>query len=260
MILRFFQNASSLADAAAESAADLIRQAISDRGCCRIVLATGNSQVALLEALTKKPGIDWKKVEAFHLDEYVGMSSSHPASFRKFLTEKVTRKTGIVDFHPVKGDAEDLAGAVRELGRELTSAPVDVAFVGIGENGHIAFNDPPADFETQEPYLVVPLDDRCRRQQVGEGWFGDLSQVPIQAISMSPQQIMKAEEIVCVVPDRRKADAVRMCLQGAISPMAPASILRRHTNVTVYVDADSASLLDPELLSSLRTMGQAIVD
>ena len=249
MQLRIFEDSTTLAQAAAEQAASAMRNAIVERGRSRIVLATGNSQLQFLDALTKMPGIDWKKVEAFHLDEYVGMPITHPASFRRFLLERVIHKTGIVNYHFVEGDAADLTAAIGKVSRELASAPVDVAFVGIGENGHIAFNDPPADFETEEPYLVVELDEPCRRQQVGEGWFAEISQVPTRAISMSPWQTMKAREIVSVVPDKRKAEAVKLCLEGEIRPEAPASILRRHPNVTVYLDKKSSSLLSPAELT-----------
>ena len=245
MIVRLFGDPASLALAAAEQAAAAMRRAIAERDCCRVVLATGNSQLQFLEALTSMEEIDWNKVEAFHLDEYVGLPVTHPASFRKFLLERVIHKTGIKKYHFVEGDAADLQRAIREVSAQLTSAPIDLAFVGIGENGHIAFNDPPADFETEDPYIVVELDEACRRQQVGEGWFADISQVPTQAISMSPQQILKAKEIVAVVPDRRKAQAVTLCLEGEIRPIAPASILRRHPNATIYLDRDSSSLLSP---------------
>jgi glucosamine-6-phosphate deaminase len=245
-----------MAHAAAGQAAASIRKAIAERGRCRVILATGNSQLEFLEYLTTTSGIDWPKIEAFHLDEYVGLTISHPASFRKFLLERVIRKTGIVNYHFVEGDSADVSAAVREVSLQLTSAPIDLAFVGIGENGHIAFNDPPADFETEEPYLVVELDEACRRQQVGEGWFADISQVPGQAISMSPGQIMKAREIIAVVPDLRKAKAVKLCLEGEIRPEAPASILRRHVNATIYLDRDSASLLSNALREGVS--GQAI--
>lgn len=248
-----------MARAAAEQAADSIRKAIADSGRCRLVLATGTSQFEFLEFLTKSDGIDWKKVEAFHLDEYVGMAVTHPASFRKILLERVIHKTGITNYHFIESDAADLLGAVRAVGRELTSAPIDVAFVGIGENGHIAFNDPPADFETKEPYLVVELDEICRRQQVGEGWFADISEVPTRAVSMSPRQIMHAREIVAVVPDQRKAKAVRLCLEGQVRPEAPASILRKHPNTTVFVDQDSSSLLAAEMRRKLQTLGKVTV-
>jgi glucosamine-6-phosphate deaminase len=205
MLVRLFEDSSSLARAAAEQAAGVIRKAIAERDRCRIVLATGTSQFAFLDALTSAPGIDWKKIEAFHLDEYVGIPMTHPASFRKILLDRVIHRCGIATYWFIEGDAADLAAALREAGRELISAPIDAAFVGIGENGHIAFNDPPADFETEEPYLVVELDEACRRQQLGEGWFAKIDDVPRRAISISPRQILKAAEIIAVVPDQRKA-------------------------------------------------------
>src|SRR5215469_294022 len=250
MLLRIFKDSTALAWAAAEQTADSMRRAITDSGRCRVVLATGTSQFEFLHFLTQADGIDWKKVEAFHLDEYVGMAVTHPASFRKILLERVIHKTGITNYHFIESDAVDLSAAVHEVGRQLISAPIDIAFVGIGENGHIAFNDPPADFETKEPYLVVELDEICRRQQVGEGWFADISEVPTRAISMSPRQILKAREIVAVVSDQRKAKAVRLCMEGEVRPEAPASILRQHPDVTIFVDADSASLLSDQLRSS----------
>jgi glucosamine-6-phosphate deaminase len=247
MQLKVFPDKISLSRAAAEQAANAIRRAISERGHARIIAATGAAQFEFLEVLTKASGIDWAKIEGFHLDEYVGLPATHPASFRKFLMDRLVTKTGIVRFHGIEGDAADLSAMVRELSEELASAPIDIAFVGIGENGHIAFNDPPADFATEDPYIIVNLDEPCRRQQVGEGWFSDLSQVPERAVSMSARQILKAREIVAVVPDARKAKAVKACLEGAISPMAPASILRRHANATLYLDKDSSSLLSAGL-------------
>ena len=259
MLLRAFKDSTALARAAAEQAAASIRNAITDSGRCRVVLATGTSQFEFLEFLTKADGIDWKKVEAFHLDEYVGMAVKHPASFRKILLERVIHKTGITNYHFIESDAVDVSAAVRYVGRQLTSAPIDIAFVGIGENGHIAFNDPPADFETEEPYLIVELDDACRRQQVGEGWFADLSEVPTRAISMSPRQIMNAQEIIAVVPDQRKAKAVHQCMEGEVRPEAPASILRQHPNATVFIDEDSSSLLGAEMRRKLQTLGEVTV-
>jgi glucosamine-6-phosphate deaminase len=249
VILRIFEDKVSLSRAAAEQAAAAMRRAIGDRGRSRIVVATGTSQIAFLEELTKAEGIDWKRVEIFHLDEYVGLPITHPASFRKYLRERLIDKTGITQYHLLDGtgDAREVA---RRVGEELTAAPVDLAFAGIGENGHLAFNDPPADFETEEPYLVVDLDEACRRQQVGEGWFGDISEVPRQAISMSVRQILKAKEIISIVPDARKAPAVQRCFEGEISPMAPASILRLHANTTVYLDKASARLLSSPTLAS----------
>jgi len=259
MLLKVFQDSTALARAAAEQAAASIRKAIADRDRCRLILATGRSQFEFLDLLTKADGIDWKKVEAFHLDEYVGMPVTHPASFRKILLERVIQPTGITNYHFIESDAADPSAAVREVGRQLTSAPIDIAFVGIGENGHIAFNDPPADFAINEPYIVVELDELCRLQQVGEGWFVDISDVPTRAISMSPRQIMKAGEIIAVVPDQRKAKAVRLCMEGEVRPEAPASILRRHPHVTVFVDEDSASLLTGELRGKLHALGQVMV-
>jgi glucosamine-6-phosphate deaminase len=165
------------------------------------------------------------------------------------LLEQLIQKTGIVKYHLLDGDG-DAPEVVRRVGKVLDSAPIDIAFLGIGENGHLAFNDPPADFETEDPYLIVNLDEACRRQQVGEAWFADLSQVPTQAISMSVRQILKAKEILAVVPDTRKAPAVKVCFEGEISPMAPASILRTHPNATVYLDKNSAALLNPALRST----------
>jgi len=259
MLLKLFQDSGSLAQAAATDAATAMQAAIRDRGLCRIVVATGASQFPFLEALTKASGIDWSKVEAFHLDEYVGIPITDPGSFRRMLLERLVNKTGISNYHFVEGDAADLPDALRRAGKQLASAPIDVAFVGIGENGHIAFNDPPADFETEDSYIVVELDEACRRQQVGEGWFADLSLVPRRAISMSPRQIMKATQIVAVVPDLRKAQAVRLCMEGDVSPMAPSSILRRHPNATVYLDCDSASLLSPAVRKELEEKSEVIL-
>jgi len=190
----------------------------------------------------------------FHLDEYVGLPITHPASFRKYLLERLIYRTGISQYHLLDGDS-DSGEVVRRVGDALRSALADVAFAGIGENGHLAFNDPPADFQTEDPYLVVNLDEPCRRQQVGEGWFANLSEVPRQAISMSVRQIMKAKEIIAVVPDARKAQAVKLCLEGEISPMAPASILRTHPAATLYLDSESASLLNPATLAALAAAG-----
>ena len=259
MLVKVFQDKVSLSRAAAVQAAAAIRHAIGQRGRARIIAATGASQLEFLDVLIKVSDIDWQKVEGFHLDEYIGLPVTHPASFRKYLMERLVSKTGIGQFHWIEGDAADPAAVIREVSRELASAPIDVAFVGIGENGHIAFNDPPADFTTEDPYLIVNLDEPCRQQQVGEGWFNDISQVPQRAISMSPRQILKATEIVAVVPDRRKAQAVKVCLEGEINPMAPASILRRHANTTVYLDKDSASQLSPALQSVLAKESQVVV-
>ncbi len=256
MLVRLFSDKLSMGRSAADQAATAIRRALGEHNHARIIAATGTSQFEFLDSLTSAPNIDWKKVEAFHLDEYIGLAATHPASFRKILIERLVNPTGINHFHGLPGDAPDPSSVVRQVGEQLASAPIDVAFLGIGENGHIAFNDPPADFTTEDPYLIVNLDQACRRQQVGEGWFADLSQVPTQAISMSARQILKARELVVVVPDKRKAQAVRDCLEGEISPLAPASILRRHPNATVYLDSGSASRLSPAVQSTLAAEGQ----
>jgi len=259
MLLRVFDDKVSLGQAAAEQAATAIRRAIADRGQARIIAATAASQLEFLDALTKAERIDWGKVEAFHLDEYIGLPVTHPGSFRKMLLEQLVRKTGVTKYHLLDGDAPDPIAVVRRVGKDLASAPIDIAFLGIGENGHIAFNDPPADFKTDEPYIIVDLDEACRRQQVGEAWFAEISQVPKQAISMSARQILKAREILAVVPDTRKAQAVKACFEGEISPMAPASILRRHPNATVYLDKNSASLLSPALQNVIKDKSQVVL-
>jgi glucosamine-6-phosphate deaminase len=248
VILKVFNDKILLGQAAAGQAAASIRRAITERNRARIIAATGASQFEFLDALAQVPDIDWPRVEMFHLDEYIGLPLTHPASFRKYLLERLINKTGIGHYHLLDGES-DPAEAIRRVGQALSAAPVDVAFVGIGENGHLAFNDPPADFETQEPYLIVNLDEACRQQQVGEGWFAQLDEVPRQAISMSVRQILKAREIICVVPDARKAQAVKACFAGEISPLAPASILRAHPSVTVYLDRDSSALLDPAIFA-----------
>lgn len=248
-MLKIFNDKKSMSKAAADHAASAIREAISAKGSARIILATGMSQLEFLEHLTREPGIDWSKVEAFHLDEYIGLSEKHPASFRRVLREHIIDKTGIPKFHAINGDGET-GEVIKQLNQEIGSSAIDIAFVGIGENGHLAFNDPPADFKTEEPYIVVNLDDACRLQQAHEGWFTDVSEVPKQAISMSIRQIMKAKEIVAVVPESRKAQAVKICLEGEISPMLPASILRAHPDVTIYLDRNSAALLTAALETS----------
>jgi glucosamine-6-phosphate deaminase len=232
--------------AAAHHATQALQRAITERGAVRMIAATGASQFGFLEALTAAPDIDWARVEMFHLDEYVGISMDHPASFRKYLLERLINKTGIGRYHLL--DCErDPQGAMERVGAELTRAPIDVAFVGIGENAHLAFNDPPADFETDRPYLLVTLDAACRRQQVGEGWFASIDDVPSEAVSMSVRQIVKSREILCIVPDDRKARAVKASVEGEVSPMTPASVLQTHPNTTLYLDGESGALLAPSV-------------
>jgi glucosamine-6-phosphate deaminase len=259
MLLKVFNDRAALGHAAAGQAAAAIRRAIAERGHARIIAATAASQLEFLDALTEAPGIDWRNVEVFHLDEYIGLPVTHPGSFRKMLLEQLVQKTGIVNYHLLEGDAADPLEVVQRVGKQLASAPVDIAFLGVGENGHIAFNDPPADFQAEDPYIIVNLDEACRQQQVGEAWFADISQVPKRAISMSARQILKANEILAVVPGPRKAQAVKACFEGTISPMAPASILRTHSNGTVYLDKHSASLLSPALQNALDERSQITV-
>lgn len=249
MHVNVLQNKLDVGEAAALHATQSLQRVLSHSESVRIIAATGASQLDFLESLTSTPGIDWQRVEMFHLDEYIGIPATHPASFRKYLMERFIQKTGIRKYHLLDGE-QNPADVIREIGRELKSAPVNIAFVGIGENGHLAFNDPPADFETDEPYLIVELDEACRGQQVTEGWFRAMSEVPLRAISMSVKQILKANEIIAVVPGTRKARAVKACLEGEISPLAPASILRTHPNTTTYLDRDSAAFLTESTIRS----------
>ena len=239
-----YRDRGAMSRAAARHAATVLRDRLDAQPRVRLVAATGASQFDFLAALVAEPGIDWARVELFHLDEYVGLPITHPASFRKYLLERLITPAGIATYHFLEGESDARLSAER-VGRAIGARDVDLAFVGIGENSHLAFNDPPADFETDRPYLVVTLDDACRRQQVGEGWFQSMSDVPSQAISMSIRQILKAREILCVVPDARKAAAVQACVEGPISPLAPASILRTHPNTTLFLDVDSAAGLAP---------------
>jgi len=231
--------------AAAAHAARALRDALAARGEAALVLATGASQFEMLDALVHEPGIAWPNVTCFHLDEYIGLGPDHPASFRRYLRERFVDRLPKppAAFHWVRGDAPDPEAECRRLGELIRRRRIDLACVGIGENGHLAFNDPPADFETTEPYLVVDLDEACRRQQLGEGWFETLDEVPRRAISMSVRQILSAGEIVCTVPEARKAQAVRRTVEGPVTPEVPASILKRHPAATLYFDADSASLI-----------------
>ncbi|HOU96443.1 MAG TPA: glucosamine-6-phosphate deaminase [Bacteroidales bacterium] len=227
---------------AAHHGAELIREAIQEKGEANIILATGVSQFEMLSELVRED-IDWSAVTAFHLDEYIGISENHPASFRKYLKERFADLVPLKAFHYVNGSSNNPHEECIRLGKLIAEHPIDVAFIGIGENGHLAFNDPPADFETEEAYIVVNLNEECRKQQVGEGWFKTLEDVPKQAISMSIKQIMKSKAIICSVPDKRKARAVYMTINHEISPDCPASILRKHPRAFLYLDRDSASLI-----------------
>ena len=242
MQVKVFDTKQELGKAAAQDAAAIINRAIAERDAAYVIAATGMSQFEFLDALMLEE-IDWTKVTFFHLDEYVGLPESHEASFRRYLKERIARRVHPRAFHFIDGEAGDAHDECRRVGHLITQQTIDVAFVGIGENGHLAFNDPPADFETDEPYIVVNLDQACRQQQVGEGWFKSIDEVPAQAISMSIKQILRSREILCIVPDQRKADAVKASVELEVSPMHPASILQTHERVTMYLDRDSSSLL-----------------
>lgn len=229
---------------AAEIGARLIRKAIEERGEASIILATGASQFSMLEALINQ-NIDWSKVVCFHLDEYIGISDSHPASFRKYLRERFLQKVGNVkEFNFINAKINPHQECKR-LENIINKVQISVAFVGIGENGHLAFNDPPADFSNTEAFSVVNLDHKCRLQQLNEGWFSSFGEVPEKAISMSIQQIMKSKKIIATVPDSRKATAVKNTIEGPVSPLCPASIMQEHKDCTIILDQSSASLLNP---------------
>ncbi len=232
--------------AAAKTGAALLRGIIDDQGTATIALAAGSSQLGMLEALVAEPDIAWDAITAYPLDDYVGLSGKHRASFERYLKERFVEQlpTPIKAFHAIQGDAEDPHTETVRMSRQLLQHEIDIAFVGIGENGHIAFNDPPADFDTEEPFIMVELNERCRQQQVNEGWFSTIEDVPHEAISMSVHQIMKSRHLVVTVPDSRKAEAVRAAVEGEITSRVPASILQKHEACQLFLDHDSASLLE----------------
>jgi glucosamine-6-phosphate deaminase len=244
MNVEVLKNKDELGQKAARDGAEAIRQMLAQRGEANVIVATGASQFEMLSHLVKEPGIDWGRVTFFHLDEYAGMPITHPASFRKYLKERLVERLPAPpkNFHYINAEGDCRAECDR-LGELIQKHPIDVAFIGIGENGHIAFNDPPADFQTEKPYLLVDLDEACRRQQLGEGWFPTLDDVPRQAISMSVRHILKSQRIICSVPDERKAKAVQGSVEGPVTPNCPGSILQQHPACTIYLDPPSASLL-----------------
>ena len=243
MKIETFETKYSMGKAAAEEAAKILIDAIKEKGEATFIVATGASQFEFLENLTSISSISWSKTTMFHLDEYVGLPETHSASFRKYLKGRLINKVHPGNVYLIKGNAKSPESECERLGKIIEQKEIDVAFVGIGENGHLAFNDPPADFDTEKPYLVVELDDACRRQQFGEGWFKSLDEVPKRAISMSIKQIMKSRNIICTVPDARKAQAVKDCLECDISVYHPASILRKHKNAFLFLDKNSSKLL-----------------
>lgn len=249
MQIAVYATKQEMAQAAAAKAAQVLDEAIARRGEATFVAATGASQLEFLDELARNPAVDWSRTTMFHLDEYIGLPATHPASFRHYLTRQLIERVHPGRVYLIEGDAPDIEAERRRLNQLLQDREVDVAFVGVGENGHLAFNDPPADFEVDDPYLVVALDAACRRQQVGEGWFTSMEDVPRQAISMSIKQIMRSRAIVAVVPDRRKAQAVFDCFTGDVSPLHPASMLRCHDRAYVFLDGESAALLTEQARS-----------
>jgi len=243
MQLNVYKTPKATGVAAAKAAAARLREAISTRGKANLIVATGASQFEMLKQLIREPRVDWKKVTGFHLDEYLDMKDDHPASFRRYLRERFVRHVPLKAFHFVNGDSPNGQSECKRLGAILKKHPIDVACIGIGENGHLAFNDPPADFDTTEPFLVVNLDEGCRRQQYGEGWFKTLADVPRQAISMSIRQILAAQTLIVTVPDARKADAVKGCIDGELTNRCPASILRLHADCRLFLDEPAAGKL-----------------
>ncbi|MGN7889365.1 glucosamine-6-phosphate deaminase [Dyadobacter sp. 22481] len=232
-----------LGQSAGAYAAMIIRDTLARQGYANVILATGTSQFETLNQLVVEKDIDWSKVTMFHLDEYIDLPVTHPASFRKYLAERFLSVVPPLHASYLINGEGNLEEELKYLAQQITEHPIDVALVGIGENGHLAFNDPPADFDTDSPYLIVNLDEPCRRQQMGEGWFGSLNEVPLRAISMSVRQIMKSRHIICSVPDERKAVAVKDSLENEVSNAFPASILQLHADCTFFLDKESASLL-----------------
>ncbi len=244
MKISIFETKEQMGAAAVAEGAEALRAELARRGAAGIVLATGTSQFEMLEALVAADGIDWSRVTAFHLDEYIGLPLDHPASFRGYLKERfAARVPDLAAFHYVDGQAADPVAETERLGALIRRHPIAVAFIGIGENGHLAFNDPPADFKTEEPFIIVTLDEACRKQQLGEGWFPTLEDVPSQAISMSVRQILVARKLVVTVPDARKAQAVKGAVEGEVSNLCPASILRTHPDCHLFLDEGAASML-----------------
>jgi glucosamine-6-phosphate deaminase len=245
MTTRTFASALEMAKAAAGHAASALSERLKHQESARVLAATGASQLAFLELLTQDHDVAWDRIELFHLDEYIGLGCQNSASFARYIRQRIIEPTGITRYHLLDGSRKP-EDVIAEANTALSARPVDLAFVGIGENSHLAFNDPPANFHTHDPYIVVELDEACRRQQVGEGWFRTLEDVPRQAISISIQQILSTREILCIVPDHRKAQAVKDSVESQVTPAVPASILQTHPNTTIYLDQESASLLSAD--------------
>ena len=251
MNISVFNTPEALGTAAGATAAKLIGEAINTNGTANIILATGTSQFETLNSLVLANDIDWNKVIMFHLDEYISLPVTHMASFRKYLQERFLSKVGpLKEAFLINGNTDPVKECER-LSTLIRQHPVDVALIGIGENGHLAFNDPPADFETSDPYIIVELDEACKKQQMGEGWFHTIDEVPLRAISMSVQQILKSKNIICSVPGERKAAAIRNTFEKEISNMYPSSILRTQPSCNIYLDTNSASMLSGEIKETM---------
>lgn len=231
---------------AAEYSAEIINQAIKEKGIARIVLSTGASQFPFFQNIFNHD-IKWEKVEMFHLDEYVGISEQHPASFKKYLKERFVDKVNLLKAHLIDGQQKPQE-TIKKLTAELNKAPIDLGLIGIGENAHIAFNDPPADFEDKSSYKIVTLDEKCCMQQIKEGWFKNMDEVYKQAISMTCSQIMKCDVIISLVPYAVKAQALYDTVTSELTPYVPATLLKKHSDFNLYCDKDSASLLPQEII------------
>jgi glucosamine-6-phosphate deaminase len=246
MEVRVLSTASVLGKEAAKLATQILNEVIARKGKARIVLSTGASQFETLQALVDSP-VDWSRVEMFHLDEYVNLPESHLASFRKYLKERFISKIPLGKAHLVDGEG-DTGKTIQELSAEIRSEPIDLALIGIGENAHIAFNDPPANFDTKEAYIVVDLDEDCKKQQVGEGWFATIEDVPSQAISMTVHQIMQSKVIISCVPHQAKAKAIKAVFTNDVTNLVPATILKAHPDIHLFLDENSASMVNEDLI------------
>jgi glucosamine-6-phosphate deaminase len=243
MIINICRDAMELGRKAANQAGAKLTEAINKRGEARLLVSTGNSQFETFQSLLHEP-VEWEKVEVFHLDEYIGLPPGHKASFRKYLYERFVNHVKLKSFHGVDVD-DNIEQRISELTIEIRKKPIDLGLIGIGVNGHIAFNDPPADFDTGDAYIIVNLDVQCRMQQVNEGWFSSFEEVPTQAVSMTPWQIMQCESIISCVPHKVKAACVRDTLMNRTTNMVPATILKQHKDYSLFIDFDSASEIIP---------------
>jgi len=242
MQVGIYDSNDALGVAAADDLAEILREAVAERGETSIIVATGNSQLSFMKALRVKKDIPWDKIRVFHMDEYLGMSDQHSASFRLYIRERLTDVVG-AEFYGVGGDADDVEAELQRYTDLLAKYKPVACVLGIGENGHLAFNDPPADFETDETIHVVLLDEKCRAQQVGEGHFKTIADVPEKALSLTVPALLKPDHVLAVVPEVRKATAVKAALEGPVTPDCPASLLRTKSHVKMYLDQDSSSLL-----------------